>query len=85
MSPHRGTANAIERRLMRLTRRPAPKTPPPPQHAAPKDLFHDHAAELINRLSSWSLDLDRRESELDQREDTLNRQLRLLRQLQWDD
>lgn len=44
------------------------------------DFFHDHAGDLIQRLTQWSMQLDQRECRLDHRADELNRQQRILRQ-----
>ncbi|WP_182865778.1 hypothetical protein [Stieleria mannarensis] len=59
---------------------PAPPARDPAIDARSKDLFTDHAGDLIARLGQWSLQLDRREAELDRRQRELNQLLRLLRQ-----
>ena len=82
----------IQQRLSRLLdrsrRRPRSSRPPksvhsPAEaHASVDDLLGALSGDLITQLGVWSLKLDRREADLDQRERELNARLRVWRQIQ---
>lgn len=72
----------VERRLSRLTG--AEKTKSENASSQPyesaTDWLGDHIGDLIHNLKEWSIRLDRREADLDYREQQLNQRLRFLRQ-----